>query len=65
MIYDYGSNGWSLNTSTDSGLVNYLNIRFPNKAITWGEGANRMRIFREINSGTVVPSSTAVADSIY
>ena len=65
MIYDYGSNGWSLNTSTDSGLVNYLNIRFPNKAITWGEGANRMRIFREVNSGTVVPSSTAVADSIY
>ena len=65
MIYDYGPTGWSLNTSTDSGLVNYLNIRFPNKAITWGEGANRMRIFREINSGTVVPSSTAVADSIY
>ena len=65
IVYDYGSNGWTLNTSNDSGLINYLNIRFPNKAITWGAGSNRMRVFREINSGTIVPSSTTVANTIY
>lgn len=65
MVYDYGSNGWALNTSNDRTLVNYLNIRFPNKAITWGAGTNRMRVFREINSGTVVPTSTTVANTIY
>jgi len=43
----------------------YLNLRFPNKAISWGEGDYRMRVFRELNSSTVVPSSTTVADSIY
>ena len=65
IVYDYGSNGWTLNTSNDNSLINYLNIRFPNKAITWGAGSNRMRIFREVNSGTVVPSSTTVANTIY
>lgn len=65
IVYDYGSNGWAVNTSNNASLVNYLNIRFPNKAITWGAGANRMRIFREVNSGTTVPMSTTVANTIY
>ena len=65
IVYDYGSNGWAVNTSNNTSLVNYLNIRFPNKAITWGADANRMRIFREVSSGTTVPMSTTVANTIY
>ena len=65
IVYDYQANGWTVNSSNSSDFMHYLNLRFPNKAISWGEGDYRMRVFRELNSSTVVPSSTTVADSIY
>ena len=65
IVYDYQANGWTVNNSNSSDFMHYLNLRFPNKAISWGEGNYRMRVFRELNSSTVVPSSTTVADSIY
>lgn len=59
MLYEW-NNGWVLNESNND-RVYYMNLRFPNKAITWGTNSNRMRVFRENSSTNVVSGSISTS----
>ena len=59
--YSSSSSKWEVN-SNDTAAATYLNIRFPFKAVTWGN-VNKMRVFRELVSA--VPNTTTIAYTIF
>ena len=58
--YTYSIDRWVIN-NTDTTAANYLNIRFPFKAINWGT-TNKLRVFRELSQA--IPNGSTIAETI-
>lgn len=59
--YYYSTNGWVEDNANTNNSINYLNIRFPYKALSWGASSDKkLRVF---NGSTNYPSGN-IAESI-